>query len=1031
MPEKWVVKKGKVFWPSEEMKKRAWISDEKIYKIAEKNPIKFWSKLAAEGITWFKKWKTAYVSKPPYFKWFVGGKLNASYNCLDRHVETWKKNKVAIIWEPEPLEEKERIFTYHQLYKEVNKFANVLKDLGVKKGDRVTIYLPMIPEVHIAMLACTRIGAIHSVVFSAFSSEALKARITDAEAKVLITADGYYRRGQVVNLKASADEAVKGTSIEKVVVVKRAGNEVNMQEGRDFWWHELMKKAKSYCKPEVMDAEDLMFILYTSGSTGKPKGVCHSTGGYLTQAYWTAKWDFDLHDEDIFWCVPGDTLVICNPVPKPISSITIGDKVLTHLGKFEAVDKIFCRRYKGKMVKIYTLYSNKSLLLTPNHRILVLRKRMPIKVEWVKAKDLKVGDHVAFPRIRKNRIKKDIRISKVVENIKVENGYALPKKGKKGRIKDKIMVSPDFLRLVGYYIAEGCIAKDTIQLTFSKNEKKLVEDCSSLFNQTFGIRTRIFEYKGGLDLRVDSIILAKIFERLFGKHSFEKHLPAWVLTLPWNFLKEFIKGYCAGDGSLSRKRRRIRFTTTSQKLAYQLKLILNKLGIVVSLKYLSAEKIRKRQTGRKILSKHDVYELVVTGKSSKKLYSFLGVEEPVKSYTWQRAIITTNLIFFPITKKELVNYDGYVWNLKTNSGSYATSEIVVHNCTADVAWITGHSYACYGPLVNGATMLIYEGAPDWPNPDRWWEIIEKYGVTVFYTAPTAIRMFIALGEEWVKKHDLSSLRLLASVGEPIDEDAWMWYFNMIGGGRCPLIDTWWQTETGGTLINSLPGIGPFVPTFACRSFPGTRHAVLNEKGKPVKPMEKGSLVQLPPFAPGMLRGIWKNPEKYLETYWSKFGLKIYYTSDAAIVDKHGWIRIVGREDDVIKVAGHRIATGEIENALNLHEKVTESAVIGMPHKIKGDVPLAFVILKVGEQPSKQLEEELVQQVRKMIGPIAKPEKILFVEDLPKTRSGKIMRRILRSLLADQPTGDVSTLANPECVEKIKKILTELKQSQPA
>jgi len=653
MPEKWVVRKGKVFWPSEEMKKRAWMSDEKIYKIADKDPIKFWSKLAAEGITWFKKWKTAYVSKPPYFKWFVGGKLNASYNCLDRHVETWRKNKVAIIWEPEPLEEKERTFTYYQLYKEVNKFANVLKDLGVKKGDRVSIYLPMIPEVHVAMLACTRIGAIHSVVFSAFSSEALKARITDAEAKVLITADGYYRRGQVVNLKASADEAVKGTSIEKIVVVKRAGNPVNMQEGRDFWWHELMKKAKSYCEPEVMDAEDLMFILYTSGSTGKPKGVCHSTGGYLTQAYWTAKWDFDLHDEDIFWC------------------------------------------------------------------------------------------------------------------------------------------------------------------------------------------------------------------------------------------------------------------------------------------------------------------------------------------------------------------------------------------TSDIGWVTGHSYACYGPLLNGATILIYEGSPDWPNPDRWWEIIEKYGVTVFYTAPTAIRMFIALGEEWVKKHDLSSLRLLASVGEPIDEDAWMWYFNMIGGGRCPLIDTWWQTETGGTLINSLPGIGPFVPVFACRSFPGTRHAVLNEKGKPVKPMEKGSLVQLPPFAPGMLRGIWKNPEKYLETYWSKFGLKVYYTSDAAIVNKKGWIRIVGREDDVIKVAGHRIATGEIENALNLHEKVTESAVVGMPHKIKGEVPLAFVILKVGEQPSKQLEEELVQQVRKMIGPIAKPEKILFVEDLPKTRSGKIMRRILRSLLADQPTGDISTLANPECVEKIKKILTELKQSQPA
>jgi len=641
--EKFVIKKGKVFWPSEEMKERAWINDEKIYKIAGKNPIKFWSKLSLEGISWFKKWKNAYVSKPPYFKWFVGGKLNASYNCLDRHLET-RKNKVAIIWEPEPLEERERILTYYQLYKEVNKFANVLKDLGVKKGDRVTIYLPMIPEAQIAMLSCSRIGAIHSVVFSAFSSEALKTRIIDAESKILITADGYYRRGQLINLKESADEAVKGTSIEKVVVVKRAGNEVNMQEGRDFWWHELMKKAKSYCKPEVMDSEDILFILYTSGSTGKPKGICHSTGGYLTQAYWTAKWDFDLHDEDIFWC------------------------------------------------------------------------------------------------------------------------------------------------------------------------------------------------------------------------------------------------------------------------------------------------------------------------------------------------------------------------------------------TSDLGWITGHSYACYGPLLNGATILIYEGAPDYPQLDRWWEIIEKYGVTIFYTAPTAIRMFIAFGDEWVKKHDLSSLRLLASVGEPIDEDAWLWYFNVIGNGRCPLIDTWWQTETGGTLINSLPGIGPFVPTFACRSFPGTRHTVLNEKGEQVKPFEKGSLVQLPPFAPGMLRGIWKDPKKYLETYWSKFGLKVYYTSDAAIINEKGWIRIVGREDDVIKVSGHRIATGEIENALNLHEKVVESAVIGMPHKIKGEVPLAFVILKKGLTPSPELEEELKEQVKKVIGPIAKPEKIVFVEDLPKTRSGKIMRRILKSLITDQPLGDISTLANPECLEKIKKIV---------
>jgi acetyl-CoA synthetase len=641
-----VKKKGNIFLPSKEMKKIAWISDEKIYKIAEKNPIKFWSKLAKEGIVWFKKWNKDYVSNPPYFKWFVGGKLNASYNCLDRHIATWRKNKVAIIWEPDLPEEKNRILTYYELYREVNKFSNVLKNLGVKKGDRVTIYLPMIPEVIIAILACARIGAIHSVVFSAFSPPALNVRIKSAGSKVLITADGYYRRGKIIDLKANADEAIENTEIEKVIVVKRAGNEVNMKEGRDLWWHELMKDAKSYCEPEVMDSEDILFILHTSGTTGTPKAIQHSTGGYLVQAYWTAKWDFDLHDEDIFWC------------------------------------------------------------------------------------------------------------------------------------------------------------------------------------------------------------------------------------------------------------------------------------------------------------------------------------------------------------------------------------------TADIAWITGHTYGCYGSLLNGATIVMHEGTLDYPNPDRWWEIIEKYGVTIFYTAPTAIRMLMRYGDEWVKKHDLSSLRILGSVGEPIDKDAWFWFFKVVGNERVPIIDTWWQTETGGTLINSLPGIGPFIPTFAARGFPGVKYAVLDENGKKVKVNQIGSLVLLPPFPPGILRGLWNDEKRYIETYWSKFGKEVYYTGDGAYIDNNGMIRITGREDDVLKVAGHRLSNAEIENVINSHEAVVESAVIGMPDPIKGEVPLALVILKEGLHPSEKLSEEIINLVVKEISPIAKPAKVIYVKDLPKTRSGKIMRRILKKIVINEELGDISTLMNPESVEEIKKLFNQ-------
>lgn len=636
-----MIKKDNLYFPTKEFKKRAKISNEKIYQKAIKDPVKFWEKLAKE-LFWFRKWRKTFEHEPPYFKWFLGGKINITTNIFERNKLGWKKvkDKPAIIWEPEPIEEKPRILSYEELFQKVNQFANALKKLGVKKGDVVGIYLPMIPEALISMLACARIGAVHTVVFSAFSPMALRIRLQITEAKFLITADGYYRRGQVINLKESVDEAVKETKVEKVIIVKRAKNEINFDSKRDFWFQDLIEKENDFCEPEIMESEDLFFILFTSGTTGIPKGCMHICGGYTVQAYWTGRWIFDMHEEDILWC------------------------------------------------------------------------------------------------------------------------------------------------------------------------------------------------------------------------------------------------------------------------------------------------------------------------------------------------------------------------------------------TSDIGWITGHTYVVYSPLLNGITTLIFEGAPDWPVPDRWAQILEKHKVNIFYTAPTAIRMFEKLDGKIAQKYEFKNIRLLGSVGEPIDEDAWQWYFKNVGKEKCPIVDTWWQTETGGILISSLPGIGPFKPAFVGLPFPGIKVDILDEKGNSCKIGEKGNLVILPPFSPGMLRGTYKNPEKYKETYWSQYGDKIYFTSDGAFRDENGLIRITGRVDDVIKVAGHRIATGELEAAVNLHPEIIECAVVGVADEIKGEVPVVFVVSKA-KKSIEVLKEEVISQIRKQIGPIALPKDVYLVEDLPKTRSGKIMRRILKRLFTGEELGDLSTLANPESVEKIK------------
>jgi len=643
-----MMEETRVFTPPKELRQKAYIKSleeyKEIYQRSIDDPEKFWGEMA-EQLDWVKKWDSVLVEnfKEGKHEWFVGGKLNLSYNCLDRHLNTWRKNKAALVWEGDIGDSK--TLTYQELHHLVCKFANVLKKHGVKKGDRVTIYLPMILELPIAMLACARIGAIHCVVFGGFSADALRDRIVDCGAKMLICSDGYYRGGKIIRSKDNADKALESCpKVKDVIVVKRADTRINMEERRDYWWHDVIdaEDIKPDCEPETMDAEDPLFILYTSGSTGKPKGVLHTQAGYLLYCYQTTKWVFDIKDEDTYWC------------------------------------------------------------------------------------------------------------------------------------------------------------------------------------------------------------------------------------------------------------------------------------------------------------------------------------------------------------------------------------------TADIGWVTGHSYIVYGPLALGATSLMFEGVPNYPHPDTFWEIVEKYKGNIFYTAPTAIRAIMRDGDEWPNKHDLSSLRILGTVGEPINPEAWMWYYNVIGKGKCPIVDTWWQTETGGILITPLPGAFPIKPGSATLPFPGIEPAVLREDGSEAAVNEGGYLVIKRPW-PGLMRGVYGDPQRFKETYFLRFP-GVYNTGDGARVDEDGYYWLMGRIDDVINVSGHRIGTAEVESALVSHKLVAEAAVVGMPHEIKGQGIYAFVTLKASAEKNDNLKKELATHVRKEIGPIATPDKIQFTESLPKTRSGKIMRRILTRIAAGdtEDLGDTSTLADPSVVSTLVK-----------
>ena len=629
----------RVFEPATAFVEQAVVTDPAIYERANVDFEGFWAE-QAERLAWFSRWDTVMEWTPPWVKWFVGGTLNASYNCLDRHVEAGGGDKVAYHWEGEPGDR--RSITYRDLYEETCRFANALKAMGVAKGDRVAIYLGMVPELPVAMLACARIGAAHSVVFGGFSAEALKDRINDAEAKVLITADGGYRRGQVVPLKQNADDAVADCpSIEHVVTVRRTGGEHPFEPGRDLWYHDLIADQPAECAPEPMDAEDLLYLLYTSGTTGKPKGIAHTTGGYMTQVAATHRMIFDIQEDDVYWCA------------------------------------------------------------------------------------------------------------------------------------------------------------------------------------------------------------------------------------------------------------------------------------------------------------------------------------------------------------------------------------------ADIGWVTGHSYIVYGPLANHTTGIIYEGAPDWPEQDRLWAIAERYRATILYTAPTAIRAFMRWGTEYPARHDLSSLRLLGSVGEPINPEAWVWYWTYIGGERCPVVDTWWQTETGAILITPLPGITNLKPGSATFPFPGIEADVVDESGVSVPPGGGGYLVLRHPW-PSISRTIWGDPGRYVDTYFGKYGPKVYVAGDGCRRDEEGYYWLLGRIDDVMNVAGHRLSTYEIESALVDDQQVAEAAVVSRPHDLKGEGIVAFVTLKGGIEGNDATAQELRDHVAKMIGPIAKPDNIVFTADLPKTRSGKIMRRLLRDVARGNTLGDVTTLANAEIVDQIRE-----------
>lgn len=1164
-----IIKKAGRFWPSAELKNQMFPNDNGIYKEAEKNPVEFWERLARQGISWFRPWKKAYLEKLPYFKWFINGRLNICYNCVDRHIKEGKGNKTALIWIPEPVNERAVKLTYNELYEKVCKTANVLKGLGIRKGDVVSIYLPMIPEVIISMLACARIGAIHSVVFSAFSSDALKMRIRDGNAKMLITCDGYYRKGKRQDLLEKARLGVRKTSIKKILVINRLKSRGKLKKN-ELWFHKELNNVDLNCPIEKMDSESPLFILYTSG-------CCHT-----------------------------DTLIqLSNGEIKKISELVEeggSDLININMDQLKEEKNPITNRYRYHWpLELYRIQTPLSvIMLTPNHPLFVLEDDGRLIEK--EAKELKIGEHV----LQVKKINVECGKQKLPQ---IRIPYREDKcRGTPNRPIMPRFLTPTFSQFLGYFVGDGSLKKLSIDIT-DKDKKNLLF-YKSLIEKGLKIRGYIKKYDRQR-LLINSVFLARYIRYAFPEiycDSYERRVPKIVQKAENRCVASFIRGFFDAKGSVINNT--IEVTNTSRELIQTIQMLFLRFGIVAN--YFKEN--RKTSFGKRSY-KTLVYGLRITdrsfievfkdkiGFSSKaklerlnnmvrelkkkksasmihqfpinsliKLFqdtislpkreahaifldSYLYSNRRIKTerickireYIEQKIQLAKNINLstrdgikraisvFKVSQKELAkisgksintvhqyhhrkkphiskrslkrfysnvkshliglkkeklnilhsilekikklerlkevsffeikkiskekNYSRFVYDLTAiRNHNYIANSFVVHNstgapkgiihdtggysvqayytakwdfnlkqdsiiwCTADIGWVTGHTYGVYGPLLNGITTLIYEGMIDFPTPDRCWQIIEENGVNVFYTAPTAIRMFKAYGEKYPKKYNLSPLKILGTVGEPIDNSTWLWYFSHIGRKRCPVIDTWWQTETGGTLINSLPGIGPFIPSIAGKSFPGTKHAVVNDKGQPVETGKTGNLVQLSPFAPGMLRGVWKNPKMYKEKYW-KFQ-NMYLTGDSAVMDKKGYFKILGRIDDVIKVAGHRMSTAEMEDAVIEHEKISEAAVVSRPDKIKGEVPVIFAKLKgkIEKKEGDEIKEDIIKLIIKKIGAIAKPAEIYLVLDLPKTRSGKIMRRILKALLREESAGNITTLVNPDCVREIEKIV---------
>ncbi len=917
------------------------------------------------------------------FDWSKTGKVNIVHEAIDRHAASSRKDKPALIYTD--FDKRDERYTFHDLKVLTSRAAHGLKTLGVKKGDRVATFLPRTPELYILVLAINRIGAIPVPLFEAFMEQAIEDRLGNSESIACVTTQAL--KGRI--------PAAKLPALKHLILVGASGalapNEVSYEQ--------LIKGAPDFVEPEWLTVDDGLIIHYTSGSTGKSKGVLHRQYAMVGH-YQTSKWVLDLRDDDTYWCVPPSTKVIGNPEPKFISELKVGDKVLAHDGTFTAVRRLFRRPYAGELIKVQTTYCDQPFLMTPNHEVLCGRKGQT-KIHWKPAGALTKKDFVLLPRMREQKDRQAIEVCSIVEGCHVRDGRVHRSKVK-APLPATIPISEEFMRFAGYYIAEGSIGArgHVLQFSFSKREERFADDVLAILRAVFGLEGQKLWINNLCEVRIGSILLCELVRNLFGTSASAKRLPDWMLYLPDAKLAEWVKGFWRGDGNTDRHA--FRFHTTSEVLAYQLRIILTRFGLFSSISCRKVQRIGPSRIGsRSIIAKHDCYCIKVGGKSVKQLSDILGVQHPFMAKRWctyQRGKRTPNYLWLPIRSIQRVPYSGDVCNIETDKQSYVLSNMAVHNCTADPGWVTGTSYGIYGPWTLGISSVVIGGRFD---ADRWFQTIERYKVTMWYSAPTAYRMLMSAGEAIPAKYNLKSLRHICSVGEPLNPEALKWVRKVTG--LAPH-ETWWMTETGMQLICNYPS-KDFPIGATGLSFPGTYASVVDDQGKETPPGVLGHLVVKPGW-PSMMKEIWNNKPKYDE-YFRIPGW--YVSGDSAYKDELGYIWYQGRVDDVIKTAGERVGPFEVESALVAHPAVAEAGVIGKPDAVRGQIIKAFVALRKGFQPSDQLKKEIADFVKTNLAAHAAPREIAFVEKVPKTRSGKIMRRVLRAWDLGEPVGDISTM----------------------